>query len=139
MKESYKNPYGTWEVKTVNGEDGSVVKHLGAYIGYVDEIALHLADKCGHYLEFKRIEAKELRPTGADVTVSFNYESGLFEKGGMPSNLPELSNSFSKRPVNIHGASGYRRFMIESKSKDSFIKEEALKKLTDEERRVLGL
>lgn len=98
-----------------------------------------MAGKCGHYLEFKRIEPKELNPTGSDVAVSFAHESGLFEKGGIPSELQELSNVFSKRPVNIHAASGYRRFMIESKNKDSFIKQKALAKLTDEEKRVLGL
>lgn len=133
MKDSYKNPYGTWEVKTVIGEDGSVVKGLGTFIGYVDEIALHLADKCGHYLDFKRIEAcKDLRPTGFKVAVSFHPEcEGIDTKA--------LIARYSNRPVDVVASGAYQRITIVSKRKDEFIKEKALSKLTDEERRVLGL
>lgn len=42
----YDNPFGIWHVTTEGDCEGRSPRDLGFHEGYIDEIALALADKC---------------------------------------------------------------------------------------------
>jgi len=48
--------YGYWSVSTQGDVEGLTVRSFGIYLGYVDEIAFHLADKCYYSLSFRKVE-----------------------------------------------------------------------------------
>ena len=82
-----------------------------------------------------------LEPTGNSVCVGFDINSGLWELS------PEQRSDFVSRmvddnaPVTIKKANVYAGFAVElkeKKSRDDFIREQALSKLTEKERKVLG-
>lgn len=141
MKNNYKNVYGTWSVTTEGDVEGRTTINLGTYKGYVDEIALHLADKCYYSLCFKKMsEEVEYVPKATSVNVMFDIESGTWEgftKG--ETGLGILSNCFEDRPVVISQSNYFASFTITSKNAKEIQREMILSKLTPEERKILGL
>lgn len=138
MKEEYKNLFGTWSVTTEGDVEGRSVKQLGTYIGYVDEIALHLADKCYYSLEFtKEKTVTKYTPKRKSVSVRFNIESKTWNKGS----LKPIQEAFRGRPVNISDSNYYSAFLITTDNFDEeqVKKAKALEKLSDEEKKLLNL
>lgn len=129
------NVYGTFEVTTEGDCEGRTTKNLGVYTGFIDEIALHLADKCHYYsLRFREIEIRTSFPATRDkVHVSFD--------SSFPLNVAQ--SVFKDRPVEVSDGQYYHSFLISRElsqmEKDEVIRRKALLKLTDKEREVLGL
>ncbi|WP_297634545.1 hypothetical protein [uncultured Clostridium sp.] len=53
FEEGFRSVYGRWEVSTYGNFEGSTIEKLGIYEGYIDDIALALADKAVITLKFK--------------------------------------------------------------------------------------
>lgn len=54
----YDNPFGIWHVTTEGDCEGRSPRDLGFHEGYIDEIALALADKCFYSLYFVAINTQ---------------------------------------------------------------------------------
>jgi len=136
MNTRYKNIHGTWSVTTEGDVEGRSVRQLGTFTGFVDEIALHLADKCYYSLTFKKIEpVKEFTPKKEKVHVQFDIDSGTWDSIKKDEGLAEVRRTFSDRPVTISESNYYASFLIESHNADE---QQALSKLSEEEKRALG-
>lgn len=137
MKEKYKDIYGTWVVTTEGDVEGKSRENLGTFTGYVDEIALHLADKCFYSLTFKKVEPiTEYVPKRNEVNVQFDIDSGTWDK----MDLAEISDVFKNRPVQIIHSDYFAAFKIISHHNiEKDLKQKALNKLTNEEKKALGL
>ena len=81
LAESYKKAYGFWEVTTEGDCEGRSVSRLGIYEGYIDEIALALADRCYYSLCFRPIDprALDLTPKRKSVEISFDIGSNTWD------------------------------------------------------------
>jgi hypothetical protein len=141
INEEYKKLLGYWNVTTEADCEGSKVKNLGRFYGYVDEIALHLADKCYYSLCFckanpdKEIKYEQKRKS---VNVMFGINSNTWDMSN-DKLIFEMKDLFKNRNVNILPSSYYASFTIESKNFEEYEKEKALKKLTEREKELLGL
>ncbi len=62
------NSYGIWKV-TAKIEDRPVVKQLGYYAGYIDNIALHLGKEEYRFLEFEQIDVTLMQSDTSDNNV----------------------------------------------------------------------
>lgn len=56
VDEKYKDIYGYWRVTTEGDCEGRTTKTLGTFKGYIDDIALSLANKCSYSLCFTKIK-----------------------------------------------------------------------------------
>jgi hypothetical protein len=134
------NAYGTWEVTTEGDCEGRSTSHLGTYTGYVDEIALHLANKCEYKLTFKKVgDKRNLKPTGTEVHIGFDIDSKTWDSVKTPSGLNEIKEVFKGRDVIVSESNYYAGFKITSKNADDIKREMILNKLTEEEKVILGL
>lgn len=125
--------YGVWIVSTDGDCEGRSAKRLGIYEGHIDEIALHLADKAMYNLFFSRYEAvvnKPGEPTGAVVAVSLDFCQN--------DNIGLIDSMFSDRPVSIIPSTFFNSFEIVG-DQDAIERKIALSKLTEKERKLLGL
>lgn len=141
MNSVYKNTYGTWQVTTEGDVEGRSTKPLGFFTGHVDEIALYLADKCYYSLCFKHIEpVTDFTPTGKSVNVTFDIDSKTWDLTPKERS-EEITVLFKNRPVKISQGNAYASFTIslEDKEADEFKRQQALLKLTDEDKKALGL
>ena len=137
MREDYKDLFGNWEVTTEGDVEGKTTKQLGTYLGFVDVIALHLADKCHYSLRFKKIkEIGNYKPSRESVSVSFDTESGTWEDKKYEEIMTDV---FKDRPVVIKKGDFYASFNIQLKDNEKYLREKALSKLTQEDKRILGL
>jgi len=143
MIKKYNNPYGTWDVRTEGDVEGRTINHLGTYTGYIDEIALHLADKCFYSLIFKNVEpVQEYKPTSDSVNIFLDINSGTWPMVG-EQRLKYFEELFKNRNVNVVESNYYASVKIEAKKTQEEIKAEkkqkALDKLSEEEKELLGL
>lgn len=76
----YDNPFGIWHVTTEGDCEGRSTRDLGIHEGYIDEIALALADKCYYSLCFVaiNIHSLDMTPTRKTVDVTFGVNSGTW-------------------------------------------------------------
>ena len=76
----YDNPFGIWHVTTEGDCEGCSTRDLGIHEGYIDEIALALADKCYYSLCFVaiNIHSLDMTPTRKTVDVTFGVNSGTW-------------------------------------------------------------
>lgn len=127
--------YGTWSVTTEGDEEGRSIRQLGNYTGYVDEIALHLANKCYYTLEFHPIDttpSKNLVPKRAVVHIKFAHDVGEIP-------IDKVKTLFDGRPVSVEESNYYRSFELTYNKPEEIVIKNALAKLTDEEILILGL
>lgn len=103
LAESYKKAYGFWEVTTEGDCEGRSVSRLGIYEGYIDEIALALADRCYYSLCFRPIDprALDLTPKRKSVEISFDIGSNTWDMDneGIVAAFKEV---LKDRPVYVH-------------------------------------
>jgi hypothetical protein len=108
----------------------------------VDEIALHLADKCYYSLTFKKIKpVTKFVPTKNDVDVQFDIDSGTWDTPNHEL-AKQMQKFFKDRPVHILPSNYFASFKIsldDPKSEEEKARERALAKLTEEEKEILGL
>jgi hypothetical protein len=128
------NVYGTFQVTTEADCEGRSTKNLGVYTGFIDEIALHLADKSYYSLRFREIEQRtSFPPTLEDVHVSFDDSFSI----------AIIKKLFKDRPIQVSDSNYNRSFLISRElseiEKNKIIRQQALSKLSDKEREVLGL
>lgn len=139
----YSSPYGTWEVTTEGDCEGRSMTSLGTFTGYVDEIALYLANKAYYSLNFRaqKKQPERLTPTETSVTVSFDIESETWDFTPLE-RAAYFKELFKDRPVKIERVGMFACFKIsveKEETREELIKAQALKKLTDEEKIALGL
>lgn len=145
VKSPYDNPYGVWEVSTEGDCEGKTTKRLGVYSGYIDEIALMLADHCVYSLEFSQLNIVKVdnganfTPKRKSVSVVLGIGSGTWDMSAHERALA-MEEVFKDRPVYIKQGQAYASFCIETiKETVEEKKQYALSKLTEEEKKLLGL
>jgi len=141
MNNAYKNIYGTWEVTTEGDCEGYSIRRLGTFRGFVDEIALHLANKAYYKLRFKlaEIHNNPFSPTADKISVSFDIDSETWDTVKTDAGLQEIKEVFKDRPVTIEESNSFASFVIKSKNSDEIKRKNALSKLTDDDIKILGL
>ncbi len=142
MKNGYDDIYGTWDVTTEGDCEGRSTKDLGRFIGYVDEIALRLASKAYYGLCFKKVtpdKKEDHIPTDVSVNVLFSIDSGTWDTIKKDGGIHEIKEAFKDRPVVISESSYHASFTISLKDSESFLKAQALSKLSEKEKAILGL
>lgn len=139
--------YGRWKVTTEGDCEGRTVTQLGYWDGYVDEIALHLAEKAYYGLKFTFVDPqpKQLVPTMPEVHVQFDIESGTWDMK-REHRVLEMKKLFKDRPVFIDKSNYYASFKIKSKENISQediekarAKEKLIKTLSQREIDLLGI
>lgn len=129
--------YDTWEVTTQGDEEGHTTRHLGAYTGYVDEIAFHLADKQFISLFFKRVQPVSYNQNGHTVSISF--DKGSINSVKSEEGFNTIVDAFKGRPASVEKSNRYETITLISSHKESIQKQQILAKLTEEERAILGV
>ncbi len=141
LAKSYKNAYGFWEVTTEGDCEGRSVNRIGVYEGYIDEIALALADRCYYSLRFRPINphALDMTPKRKSVEVSFDVGSNTWDmdKDGIVTTFKEV---LKDRPVYVREGRYFGSVNISTEEEtDEEKRQKILKKLSPEERRILGI
>lgn len=111
---NYKNTYGSWEVTTEGDCEGKSVRNLGTFIGYIDEIALHLADKCFYSLCFHKVpELKDIvyKDKNEEVNVTLDIDSNTWKMNSLD-RAKTMKELFKDRPVEIKNGQYYASFII---------------------------
>jgi len=141
MKTKEYTIYGTFKVTTEGDCEGRSTRELGVYTGYVDEIAFALADRCCYSLRFTPVEPDELdmTPKKDTVKISFDINSGAWDL--KPADAIRYFKEFFKdRDVEVTGAHGCGSCTISThKETIEEKREKILQRLSDEEKRILGL
>jgi len=141
-RQDYQNAFGYWTVKTPS-ENGSLMKNLGTFRGYIDEIALNLADQCHYSLEFTKVpdeRVENFKVKASSVNVIFDIQSGTWNMSS-----DERVNFFQKilkdRPTTVSDGQYYASVTLHSTqySEEDLLREKALAKLTPEEIKALGI
>lgn len=141
-KNEYKKPYGIWEVTTEGDCEGRSTRRLGVFEGYLDDIALALADKTYYSLHFTKIDIHTLDhvpPKKNSVEVTLNIESGTWDmtKGARAAYAEQM---LKDRDVRVEMGENYASFKIVSGRKtQAELRQEILAKLTPKERAILGV
>lgn len=139
MKAPYDNSFGTWEVTTEGDVEGRTTTNLGTFTGHIDDIALHLADKCYYCLKFTPVTpVKEFTPKKGYVDIQLGYDSGTWS---IPINerVAAFYELLIQRPVHVAPSNIYGCVRIVSLEPVDTKKAKALAKLTEEEKEILGL
>jgi hypothetical protein len=139
--------YGRWKVTTEGDCEGRTTTQLGYWEGFVDEIALHLADKSYYGLQFTLVDSQpsKLVPKRNDVHVQFAIDSGTWDYDPT-TRTKKMKTLFSNRPVIIDKSNYFGSFVIRTKdsiSKEDIKRAKAIDKLSktlsEEELGLLGL
>jgi len=139
-KKAYTN-YGTFRVTTEGDCEGRSVMDLGVYTGYIDEIAFALADKCYYTLHFKLVEPTplDMTPKKDTVKISLDVDSGTWDLKGSDA-MNYFKKFFANREVEVVDVCGYGACEISThKETVEEKREKILQKLSEEEKRILGL
>lgn len=139
----YTNPYGLWEVTTEGDCEGRSRKGLGIFEGYLDDIAFYLADKAYYTLEFKkisipRISHEDVSMEQSEVDVLLDISSGTWDMSSEKRVL-EFKKLLSRRNVHVTKGQFYASVKLSQTPTEDERRQKALSKLTDEERKLLGL
>lgn len=141
-----ESSYGYWNVHTEGDCEGRSVKNLGTFRGHIDEIAFHLADKCYYSLRFSPIEKDEITPeflsNSDSVHVSLGIDTGTWDM--KPDRRVDYFREILKdrTEVGVEDSMYYASVKLISrreKSMKEVLRENALAKLTDEDKKILGL
>ena len=139
----YTNPYGLWEVTTEGDCEGRSKKGLGIFEGYLDDIAFYLANKAYYTLEFKkisipRISHEDVSMEKSEVDVLLDSSSGTWDMSSEKRVL-EFKKLLSRRNVHVTKSQFYASVKLSQTPTEDERRQKALSKLTDEERKLLGL
>lgn len=140
INNDYLNPYGIWEVTTEADCEGWGVHKIGIYEGYLDEIALHLADKVYYSLTLKKIVPEKIEkftPKAKSIYVSFAYDSNFTAKNIVINASKMLRN----RPCQVKNGNRCScvKICTDQYNEEDIKRQKALDKLSPEERKILGL
>lgn len=140
-EKDYTNPYGTWEVTTEGDCEGRSTRNLGVYVGYLDDIAFALADKCCYSLRFTKICTDIPVPKSAreNVSVSLDIQSKTWDMDEKDRVAYFRQLLCGRNNVSVTDGQFYASVILHRKDLERTKKEIALAKLTDEEKILLGL
>lgn len=130
--------YGLWQVSTEGDCEGRSTKSLGVWEGFIDDIALHLADKVMYNLWITPLNINKVteKPMARRVDVYMNDIAHIDAK----ERLDIATKAFANRNVRISRSDYYGAFVINNNtSEEEILRASALAKLTTAERRVLGI
>lgn len=141
-----ESSYGYWKVTTEGDVEGRSTRDLGTFRGHIDEIAFHLGDKCFYSLRFSPIEEKDLIPefniNRVEVNISLDINTGTWDMGSLQ-RVEYMKEVLKDRTdVEVEEGNYYSSIKLVSKkikSRNELLKEQALSKLSNEEKKVLGL
>jgi hypothetical protein len=140
--EVYHQLYGYWAVTTEGDCEGRTTRNLGTFKGWLDEIALHLADKNHYSLHFKKVEMVDnYLPKAKKVSVTLDIDSETWnmtpdQRAAYVQRIFDANN----RDVKIVTGQYHASFVLHADVEDITDKRtKALAKLTDEERKILGV
>lgn len=135
-------PYGRWEVTTEGDCEGRTIKHLGTFDGFVDDIALRLADQSYYSLCFRLAKTLDLYPcpTKTEVNVSVDIDSKTWDLKG-EARVAWWKQFLKGRDVIVEGGTSYASVLLRlpNSKVEEVRRKAALAKLTPEERKLLGL
>lgn len=134
----YNNPYGCWTVTTEADVEGKSSRTLGTFVGYIDDIAFSLADKCFYSLEFKPCSPKDYIPKSKHVHINFGIDSGTWDMS-KEDRVEFFKKVFKDRDVCIREGSYYASVELVKPVNYDDLRKSALAKLTNEEKKALGL
>lgn len=135
----YEDSYGIWEVKIhhVDKED----ECIGIYQGHLDEIAFTFASKTTSYLILRKLKVEEIKPCVSSVEVTIqldpNYTPYL-QSHILLQDVQDMLKDWSDIVVQTSNKYASTVKLTHLKSRDALI-ESALSKLTDEEKKALGV
>lgn len=142
----YTKAQAFWHVTTEGDCEGRSVHNLGTHFGYIDDIAFALADKSYYSLCFKEIEPFDSSlPTGNKVNVTLDIDSGTWDMN-MEQRKQFMENLLGDRDTAVENGESYASVTLvmgknelqrQAREKE-MLKLQALAKLSDEERAVLG-
>lgn len=137
----YEDPYGVWEVINHHSDKGD--NCLGIYQGYIDEIAFTLAGVMDAYLIFRKLNVKQPIPSAKSNSVEVNIQLDPNYTPYLQTDIlrSDVDRMLQNRPgISIQLSSKYASVikLTNEKCRDKLI-ESALKKLTDEEKKALGV
>lgn len=139
MKAPYDNSFGTWKVTTEGDVEGRTTTNLGIYEGHIDEIALHLADKCSYALSFELVEPmKAFTPTKSYVDIALPPDSETWDLG-MLDRVSWFNNFLKNRPVEVAPSNSHASVRIVAENPQEIEIQAALSKLTEREKELLNL
>lgn len=142
----YTKAQAFWKVTTEGDCEGRSVRDLGMHFGYIDDIAFALADQSYYSLCFKEIEPFDVSvPTGNKVNVTLDIDSKTWDMK-MPERKAFMENLLQNRDTAVLDGEAYASVTLvmgkteiqrQAREKE-MLKLQALAKLSDEERAVLG-
>ena len=141
LAEPYSKAYGLWEVTTEGDCEGRSIKDLGIYEGYIDEIALALADRVGYCLRFRPVDthALDMTPKRKEIQISFDVDSNTWDmdSDGIVAAFEEV---LKDRPVYVREGRYFSSVTLTTeKETEEEKRQKILEKLSPEERRILGI
>lgn len=146
-EQEYTNPYGVWSVTTEGDCEGKTTRELGTYEGYIDEIAFDLAGHCYYSLHFKKAKnLQSIKKPGTSVSIQLCIDSNTWDLSGSE-RIEFFERLFKDRDVTVKHSNYFAAIMIyagkteeQMRQKENTLKiQQALQKLTEEERKLLGL
>ena len=135
--------YGLWKVTTEGDCEGRSIRDLGMHEGFLDEIAFALADKAYYNLKFTLVaDDDKLDPSkNYKAVISLPYDVALnraFEEQLIAAMLSKREVTVSRSSYGTELLSGDSPEVIAAHQKEA-MRQQALAKLSDEERVALGL
>lgn len=136
----FSNRFGLWKVTTEEDCEGKTIMNLGIWKGDIDDIALFLADKAVYSLTFSPASINIPKdPTYTSVNVTLDINSNTWNLNA-DERVKVVSPIFKGKPVIISPSNYYGAFKITTTKETLEEKRKrVLRKLTDEEKEILGL
>jgi hypothetical protein len=140
-------PYGIWTVTTEGDCEGRSVSHLGTFEGYIDEIAFALAGKSFYSLRFQPADdLEQIAKPGTKVSVSLDIDSGTWDLHGV-NRVDYFKKMLAGRNVSVVEGQYYASVILidgdspeeQERKANELKRKQALAKLTEEDRKLLGL
>jgi len=140
------NPLGYWSVSTEGDVEGRSTKHLGIFYGYIDSLALYLADMSFYKLNFSKIYIPDLRDLNhqgpspfciknAEVDVQLDIKSGTWDLNN-EERVAYFQKLLRDRTVEVESSKYYASVKIKSeriKSEKDKVYEKLDEKFSKEE------
>lgn len=142
----YTKAQAFWKVTTEGDCEGRSVRDLGTHFGYIDDIAFALADKSYYSLCFKEIEPFDHKvPTGTKVNVTLDIDSKTWDMK-MVERKAFMEKLLGDRDTAVENGEAYASVTLvmgknelqRKARQEEMLKQQALAKLSSEERAALG-
>lgn len=146
-KAKYTNPKAFWKVTTEGDCEGRSVCDLGTHFGYIDDIAFALADKSYYSLCFKLVEPFDLSvPKSNKVNIVLDIDSGTWDMSSQKRKA-FVETLLEGRDTAVEEGQYYASVQLvmgknelqRKAREEEMLRQQALAKLSPEERKALGL